>query len=166
MAFHEFKGWEHGPADATHFSVQDVGVPWLKVDNEGVYFALFWPRRTWKWVKHEGHAEKHLVDAIVKQPAVEPLGIEVIRGVEAPLPDGWKWPEKATHFSPHCGGFFINEGGDTYLHTGPDWKKFTEVGTLDYWLEDPETIPRYANVNANKPEQLNPAPKKQVGWWS
>lgn len=171
MAIHEFKGWEHGPADATHFSVQDVGVPWLKVDDDGVYFAWSWPHKNWKWVKYGKPAEKHLEGAIVKHPAVEPLGAEVIKGVEI----NWKEaPEGTTHVAIVRGVFH-------------GWRKYTpEVvchwrdngwvngGAVPHiWLDvNKYCIFEHPNIRGGKPqaaapkqEAPKPTPKKQVGWW-
>lgn len=171
MAFHEFKGWEHGPADATHFSVRDVGVPWLKVDNEGVYFALFWPHEAWKWAKYEAQERQHLVDALVKPPVVAPLGIEVIHGVEV---DWGKAPEGTTHAVAVRGVF-------------QGWRKYTPKVVyhwiIDMWVNggavphiwldvNKHCIFEHPNIRGNKPqaaapkqEAPTPAPKKQVGWW-
>lgn len=176
MAFHEFKGWEPGPEDATHFSVQDVGTPWLKVDNEGVYFAAFFPSQFWYWRKYLLHeqqaAEKHLVDAIAKHPAVEPLGIEVIHGVEV----NWKEaPEGTTHVVILRGEFH-------------GWRKRTpeivyrwvingwaDGGAVPHvWLDvNKHCIFEHPNIRGDNPqapaakqEAPKPAPKKQVGWWS
>lgn len=171
MAFHEFKGWEHGPADATHFSVQDVGVPWLKVDNESVYFALSWPRRVWKWSKYDEYAEKHLVGAIVKQPAVEPLGIEVINGVEV---DWGKAPEGTTHVVILHGvfkGWRKHTPEVVYHWLGNRWVNGGAVPHI--WLDiNKHCILEHPNIRGDNPqapeakqEAPKPAPKKQVGWW-
>lgn len=166
MAFHEFKGWEPGPADATHFSVQDVGVPWLKVDDDGVYFAWSWPHKNWKWSKYDGRGERDLAGAIVKQP------IEVIRGVEV----NWEGaPEGTTHVVIVHGVFH-------------GWRKYTpkvmyhwrnngwvNSGAVPYlWLDiNKGLIFEHPNIRGDNPqapaakqEAPKPAPKKQVGWWS
>lgn len=146
--------WEEAPEGTTHHLKSAFTNHWLKKLEDRYWYCLMgaqgWSTNSSEWaVEYEN-------------PALYTLTVRPL--VEAPLPDGWEWPEKATHFNPQCGGFFINEREDTYLHKGPDWKKFTENDTLDYWLKSPETISRYANVN--KPGQPKPAPKKQVGWWS
>jgi len=74
MAIHKFEGWEHGPADATHFSTADVRSPWLKVKGAHVFY---WRGDRWERYYPDISAKKHLDGALVKNKQEEPYMLTV-----------------------------------------------------------------------------------------
>lgn len=60
---HKFPGWDKAPKGATHFSVQDVGSPWLKVEDGHLYFWFF---AQWRPYKEKAKHHRHMKGAIVR----------------------------------------------------------------------------------------------------
>ena len=167
---HEFPGWEHGPADATHFSTQRVWFPWLKLEDGRLYYSDGYPEVGWEWDEYnedEAEIHPHFQGAIAKH---------VVEELPA-LPYGHKWedaPEGTTHF--HCQGdenscWWIKLREDGLAHyckiKAPRMGEFTARAVIIEALENPryQTIPKHAGVLPVK-VKAEPAPKKRVGWWS
>ena len=163
---HEFPGWEHGPADATHFSTQPVWFPWLKLEDGKLYYSFGYPHDDWFWDLYFGRPEDihHFEGALVK-----PLVIELPE-----LPFGFKWedaPEGTTHFHSHgdpiyCWWIKLGEDGLAQFCRADD-KEFRHAPVRIEALNNPvyQTIAKHPEV-ARAEDKVEPVVKKQVGWWA
>lgn len=150
--------WELAPADAdaaaTHIGAEQIerrGI-WRKFQNDKVYYFKN------GWVEIQGATPDRwkMYNIYVLRPIP----------VDAPLPNGLKWPDGYDYFNPAAGGgFFFNDDGYALAGIIDRYVPWAGLRGKDIWVDDPRTIKRKGG-GVVKEKVVQEQPKPKVGWWN